>query len=462
MKRTARKFACTLVLIMLACSLFIPEIAIGANELTAQDASGSVYVNDVAPKASNKANDMDTSLISIASTTAKSFSQCTNIPRSGTFCVMKYPGDMLDNEFELCPSNGEIKSMSSSDSSILDIQNRGDVVYITLLKPGTTKVSYKWNGKVYTFTLIVYKYKNPFRSFTIGSKNYTAKFKSRTSYTASSASLKGKVRIKLKSGWRLKSISAIGIFGGVRCQKKLKNGTKLKSKNKVSYFHIDIENSNTKQTMGMYTETKASNSSEEERFAPTQLVNSFPTSGTRTVIFHRQSDFQEVDSSYYNTHFFTPKNSKGKYTSVKSGNEDMLQAYSSSSSTELLIKKPGTTTVYYKLNGKSYSFKVKAVTWQNPVKSFKIGSRNFANKFAKNGEQGGVLLKRLKGAVKITPASGWRVLRIVAHGELGSVDAKKIRNGAKLLAKQNVSSVDAVLYNASTGAVETVSVFASV
>ena len=86
-------------------------------------------------------------------------------------------------------------------------------------KPGTSKLSYKYRGKTHTLKVQVRKWQNPFLSFKIGSTENKAQFKKYES--GSSATLRGKVKIKLAKNWVLLDIRTN--YG----TKSVKNGSKV-------------------------------------------------------------------------------------------------------------------------------------------------------------------------------------------------------------------------------------------
>ena len=75
------------------------------------------------------------------------------------------------------------------------------VVYMTMKKTGTAKISYSSGGDgVSTHTYVVKKYTSPLKKLKIGKKNFTSSYKN--SRHNSGGKLTGKVSLKLKSGWK--------------------------------------------------------------------------------------------------------------------------------------------------------------------------------------------------------------------------------------------------------------------
>ena len=107
-----------------------------------------------------------------------------------------------------------ITKLKSSKKSVATVSKfvYGDTAYvaINMKKPGKTTVTFnvKYKGKtVKAKTKVeIRKYVNPFKSLKIGSKNYASKFKENP-YCTLTKTAKGKMTIKLKSGYKIKGIS---------------------------------------------------------------------------------------------------------------------------------------------------------------------------------------------------------------------------------------------------------------
>lgn len=112
--------------------------------------------------------------------------------------------------------------------------------------------------------------------------------------------------------------------------------------------------------------------------------------------------------------------------------------------TSLVItaKKPGTTRIAYYYKGKKRVAILHVVKYRNPVKTFKVGSKDIAKKFKKSPE----CFKAYRGpkTVKITPASGWKVKKIYALNT-NKDQIRAMKNGSKLKKSEVISSVK--LYN---------------
>lgn len=102
------------------------------------------------------------------------------------------------------------------------------LITISIKKTGTTKISYKFDGKKYKVTLKVYKYKNPVDTFAVGKTEVAKKFATTPYFKDSKTALPttGKINIKAKKCWKVKTI-------GIYSEKKsdiiyVKNGYVLK------------------------------------------------------------------------------------------------------------------------------------------------------------------------------------------------------------------------------------------
>ena len=141
----------------------------------------------------------------------------------------------------------KFSNIKSSKASVLKAQKSGNQLLLTLKKPGTSVVSFKAkvSGKTYTYkcTVKVVKYANPFKSFTIGSKNYTSKFNKveDSNWNFFGSTLSGKVKITTKSGWKL---TELGVWNRTtNVYKKIKNNTTVKIK---SGYTLECYLTNTK------------------------------------------------------------------------------------------------------------------------------------------------------------------------------------------------------------------------
>lgn len=159
------------------------------------------------------------------------------------------------------------------------------------------------------------------------------------------------------------------------------------------------------------------------------------------------------------TFVYSDLKARKKISAVKSSNKkvataSLMKVKGGRTYIKITMKKPGKTKITYKLAGKKKTTTLKLVKWKKPVKSFKIGSTNYASKFNKFSTYLGV--SDLGGkTLKIKPARGWKVAKIqylVGEGKL-----KKIKNGKKL--PSGTTDVNVTLMNKKTKAVEYLGVY---
>lgn len=138
------------------------------------------------------------------------------------------------------PASG-ISKVRSSNKKVAVVATRkggtGVDVYLKLKKPGTTNLSYKLkkNGKTVTYKTKLNIYKNPFKTLKVGKANYKSQFNNGDYSTLMEG--QGKVKIKVKKGWKVKSIKVQS--GGK--WRKLKKGEKVDIENKHS-LKITLKN----------------------------------------------------------------------------------------------------------------------------------------------------------------------------------------------------------------------------
>lgn len=124
------------------------------------------------------------------------------------------------------------------------------------------------------------------------------------------------------------------------------------------------------------------------------------------------------------------------------------------------LKKTGTTKISYTYKGKKHTATFKVRKYVNPMKSFKLGSKEYKNCFdAKKifinprvGYITTLTTNSIKGKLKVTPASGWKVNKIYYGSPQVPSSVKKISNGATVKQQFTIE-----MKNKSTGFVETFS-----
>ena len=120
--------------------------------------------------------------------------------------------------------------------------------------------------------------------------------------------------------------------------------------------------------------------------------------------------------------------------------------------------KPGTSTisgVFYENSKKVSKFKIKVTVYQYeaPVKTFKLGSKNYASKFKDNDHVYLKIKKTETFKVSIKPNKGWKLEDIEFY------DGEKrtsIKNNSKVTCKNSKSYVNASFRNEKTGRSETI------
>ena len=106
----------------------------------------------------------------------------------------------------------KLKSSKKSVATVSKFVHEGTAyVAVEPKKPGTAKITFnvKYGKKTIKAktTVIVRKYENPLKTFKIGSKNYASKFNKSGHVTLEKKKLKGKLNVKLKSGYELVEIA---------------------------------------------------------------------------------------------------------------------------------------------------------------------------------------------------------------------------------------------------------------
>ena len=118
---------------------------------------------------------------------------------------------------------------------------------------------------------------------------------------------------------------------------------------------------------------------------------------------------------------------------LKSTNEKVIYPEVYDDDTILLnVYKPGKATISCTYHGEEYSINYIVKKYVNPVKSFKIGKKEYAKKFKKR-ELCNLSVKTLKGKLKIVPAKNWKIKKInLNYIKSGNMLTKKVKNGQKI------------------------------
>ena len=125
--------------------------------------------------------------------------------------------------------------------------------------------------------------------------------------------------------------------------------------------------------------------------------------------------------------------------------------------------KPGTATISFKVDGKSYSKKITVLGYVNPIKSLVISGFSKANlksKFTKEDYLQQILKSNAKaGQIKVKAATGWKIKSISwsdggANGDERSMNVKSGRSSMNLaipaMKKTGKYYIDIEFYNTKT------------
>ena len=111
----------------------------------------------------------------------------------------------------------------------------------------------------------------------------------------------------------------------------------------------------------------------------------------------------------------------------------------------------GESKVNYEIGGAKRTVAFKVVKYANPVKSFKVGAKDYAGKFGKARSFRLARKKADLGKLRVVPAKGWKLKRL--YSGFSERNSLKVRNGSAL---GGAPVVRAVLKNERTGLVETI------
>ena len=163
------------------------------------------------------------SLLGSMAASAKTYKATVGVPINWSNEYYLYTGPKSGIS-KVKSSNKKVGTVVTKKAEYGDTAN--DIsVYLKLKKTGKTTVTYKVkeNGKTksYKTKLVVYKYKNPFKTLKVGKVNYKSDFKGCDYSTRESS--KGKITVKVKKGWKVKGIYARS--AGSKWKKLKKNAT---------------------------------------------------------------------------------------------------------------------------------------------------------------------------------------------------------------------------------------------
>lgn len=150
-------------------------------------------------------------------------------------------------------------------------------------------------------------------------------------------------------------------------------------------------------------------------------------SGKQGVVYHPS------DKAYGGTGYMIASEADGKVTKAKSSNKKVISVeqhnYDGFHYVRITCKKAGKATVSYKFKGKKHKVEFTVIKYKNPLKTFKVGKRNYTSLFKKGlyttTEQG------ISGKLKLKAAKGWKISKVQAWtGD--SYKLKKVKIGKKL------------------------------
>ena len=133
-----------------------------------------------------------------------------------------------------------------------------------------------------------------------------------------------------------------------------------------------------------------------------------------------------------------------KITKLKSSNTKVLTVKKIDNYSGIMItpKKAGKSTITFKATkgSKTYSYKcvVKVMKYENPVKTLKIGSKNYASKFSKMDYIDLDGKKNYEGKLSIKTNKNWKVTYILIY-DAKTDKVKEYKNNKKIKLKKNQS-----------------------
>lgn len=138
-------------------------------------------------------------------------------------------------------------------------------------------------------------------------------------------------------------------------------------------------------------------------------------------------------------------------TKVKVSNKKVCTAEKGEGAIFLYFNKQGKTTLSYKWKGKSHKVTIVFHAWKNPVKSFKVGGKQYAGKFKKQ-DSVHIGKKTISGKVSIKAAKGWKFksIEIYRWGKDG-LQSAKMKNNKTLAKSKKMECIYVTFVNKKTG-----------
>lgn len=145
-----------------------------------------------------------------------------------------------------CSKKSEIKNLKSSNKAVVKVTAQDGYIRAQYgNKAGKATITCTVKGVKLKTTLTVKKYSNPCSTFKIGSTNFTSKFNKDDSYVQKKAFKNQTLNIKLKSGWKITTLS---VYNGKTTKRYTVNSSKFSKKITLngSYGVIYVNLTNTK------------------------------------------------------------------------------------------------------------------------------------------------------------------------------------------------------------------------
>lgn len=144
-----------------------------------------------------------------------------------------------------------------------------------------------------------------------------------------------------------------------------------------------------------------------------------------------------------------------KVLSVKSSNKKVISVSISEDRSEVIqrVRKPGRANLVIKAKSKNRTYKIKQTLvvrkYKNPVKTFKVGKKDYASVF-KNRMVHSIKGKAaIKGKLSIVPQKGWEISEIVLDNFKNQV-YRSIRNNRNINLKRGQNSLSVCFQNKQT------------
>lgn len=155
-----------------------------------------------------------------------------------TLCYLPKQHYSWDNRYDFLVPTGKVTKIKVADKAILGAGRKtsGGKHYLVLRakKAGTTKLSFVYQGKSHTVTIVNKKYTNPCKKIALDSANITKKFNDRQDIIVKRTA-KRKITVVPKAGWKIEAIYCLGASGAT---KQLRNGGKIPAKCKFVWVNM--------------------------------------------------------------------------------------------------------------------------------------------------------------------------------------------------------------------------------